>query len=105
MIVTQKTDISRPHLRGQRVVPVFGDISSFQDLRGYQSIWGEVDPVIEYMFVLEYMGMKARIQQKFAQGGVIPDGAKIGGLNDLRKAWQDQVDSGEARPGQDASGE
>jgi len=105
MIVTHKTDISRPHLRGQRVVPVFGDISSFRDLGGYKDIWGEVDPVIEYMFVLEYMGMKARIQQKFAQGGVIPDGADIKGLGDLRKAWQDQVDNGEARPGQEASGD
>jgi len=98
MIVTRGTDMTRPHLRGQRIVPVFGDISTFEDLKQYKHIWGEVDPVIEYMFVLEYMGMKARIQQKFANGGIIPDNADVQKVDDLKKEWARQLANGVARP-------
>merc|ERR1712232_1515603 len=98
MLLTRKTDMSRPHLRGHRVVPVFGDISTFEDLKGFQQQWGEVDPMMEYMFVLEYMGMKARIQQKFAHGDIIRDDAQVKDLSGLKKVWEEQLASGVARP-------
>jgi len=105
MVVTMKTDLSRPHLRGHRIVPVFGDISTFHDLQNFKQLWGEVDPMMEYMYVLEYLGMKGRIQQKFVHGGIIEDSADIKDVQSLRREWEDQVESGIARPNSPASTE